>query len=64
MLPQKPPPVRETAAPQARAAAAAARRESLVAEMVREAVLPRLLARKDDGAFDRGPNVVRFSPDR
>jgi hypothetical protein len=23
-------------------------------------VLPRLLARKDEGAFDRGPNVVRF----
>jgi hypothetical protein len=39
---------------------AATHREELVAEMVRRAVLPRLLARKDDGAFDRGPNVVRF----
>jgi hypothetical protein len=45
---------------QAKGAAAAMRRESLVSEMVKGAVLPRLLARKDEGAFDRGPNVVRF----
>ena len=43
-----------------RGGATAAHREDLVAEMVRRAVLPRLLARKDEGAFDRGPNVVRF----
>jgi hypothetical protein len=37
-----------------------AQRKALVEEMVRGAILPGLLARKDDGAFDRGPNVVRF----
>jgi hypothetical protein len=37
-----------------------AHRKALVEEMVRGAILPGLLARKDDGAFDRGPNVVRF----
>ena len=37
-----------------------AHRRALVEEMVRGAILPGLLARKDDGAFDRGPNVVRF----
>jgi len=38
----------------------AAHRRALVEEMVRGAILPGLLARKDEGAFDRGPNVVRF----
>lgn len=37
-----------------------AHRKALIEEMVRGAILPGLLARKDDGAFDRGPNVVRF----
>ncbi len=38
----------------------AARREALVREMVKGAILPHLLDRKDRGVFDRGPNVVRF----
>jgi hypothetical protein len=36
------------------------RRATLVREMVRGAILPHLLDRKDRGVFDRGPNVVRF----
>jgi len=39
---------------------AAAGRAALVREVVRAAVLPRLLACKDAGAFDRGANVVRL----
>jgi hypothetical protein len=61
MIPQNAPRGREASTPrQARADSAAERREALVTEMVKSAVLPRLLARKDEGAFDRGPNVVRF----
>ncbi|RDC73143.1 hypothetical protein DLJ49_08510 [Rhodovulum sp. 12E13] len=61
MIPRNTPDERDAAPSAGRAASAAAvNREALVAEMVRRAVLPRLLARKDDGAFDRGPNVVRF----
>lgn len=36
------------------------RRAALVEEMVRGAILPKLLARKDAGHFDRGANVIRF----
>ncbi len=64
MLPQDTAPGRDAAAQGERTDAADRRRESLVAEMVKGAVLPRLLARKDDGAFDHGPNVVRFPGDR
>lgn len=39
---------------------ARARRAALVEEMVRGAILPKLLARKDAGHFDRGANVIRF----
>lgn len=38
----------------------AAHRNALVREMVKGAILPHLLDRKDRGVFDRGPNVVRF----
>ncbi|MEM0934972.1 MAG: hypothetical protein AAF865_17245 [Pseudomonadota bacterium] len=41
----------------------AERRRALVREMVLGAVLPGLIARKDQGVFDRGPNVLRL-PDR
>ena len=36
------------------------RRRALVRDMVAGAILPGLLARKDAGDFDRGPNVVRL----
>jgi len=38
----------------------AGRRRALVRDMVAGAILPGLLARKDAGVFDRGPNVVRL----
>ncbi len=36
------------------------RRRDLVREIVAGAILPGLLARKDEGVFDRGPNVLRL----
>ena len=59
MIPRNTPSAREDGSRNKREAQAA-RREALVKEMVNGAILPRLLARKDDGAFDRGPNVLRF----
>jgi hypothetical protein len=60
MIPRNLPPEPDSPPSCAREAARAARRHTLVEDMVKKAVLPRLLARKDDGAFDRGENVVRF----